>query len=80
MTVVGELLRWIWWGLIYLAVFLTAVLVIFVDVPATLPVKLALLTAFMYGIALDARRVWRSTDRDRPRRPDGGDLARDGAS
>ena len=48
-------LRWIFWGLTYLIVLLTA-LVLVAGLPLPSPVKIGMLLVFVWGIALDVER------------------------
>ncbi|MBM6402686.1 hypothetical protein JQN72_00310 [Phycicoccus sp. CSK15P-2] len=70
---VNEALRWIFWGLLYLAVTLTSMVFFFGVLSGHVsgPVRWAMLGVFLFGIALDIRQKVRRR-RETPRRPPGG--------
>jgi hypothetical protein len=48
-------LRWIFWGIVYLSVLLTA-LVLVARIPLSAPLQLGVMFVFIWGIALDVQR------------------------
>lgn len=70
-----EALRWIFWGVVYLAVALVAVIVALGHLAAVFPApaRWAVLGVFLYGLVLDARTKARRTP-PQARPPSGGDL------
>ena len=54
-----EALRWITWGLVYLAVTLTALVLIVGSTPLPVWLRWVMLGVIVSGLALDARSKWR---------------------
>jgi hypothetical protein len=48
-------LRWIFWGIVYLSVLVTALIVVAM-LPLPTPVRLGFMLVFVWGIALDVQR------------------------
>ena len=48
-------LRWIFWGIVYVSVILTA-LTLVARLPLPSPVRISFMLVFVWGIALDAQR------------------------
>ena len=57
--VMVEALRWITWGLVYLAVTLTALVLIVGSTPVPVWLRWVMLGVIVSGLALDARSKWR---------------------
>ena len=57
--VMVEALRWITWGLVYLAVTLTALVLIVGSTPLPVWLRWVMLGVIVSGLALDARSKWR---------------------
>jgi hypothetical protein len=54
-----EALRWITWGIVYLAVTLTALVLIVGSTPLPVWLRWVMLGVIVSGLALDARSKWR---------------------
>lgn len=57
--VMVEALRWITWGIVYLAVTLTALVLIVGSTPLPVWLRWVMLGVIVSGLALDARSKWR---------------------
>ena len=71
-----EALRWIFWGILYLAIVLVAMIISFGMLTPYFPnpVRWAIFATFLYGIALDVRTKAGSRTPSKPGPPSGGDL------
>jgi hypothetical protein len=54
-----EALRWITWGIVYLAVTLTALVLLVGSTPLPVWLRWVMLGVIVSGLALDARSKWR---------------------
>jgi hypothetical protein len=54
-----EALRWVTWGIVYLAVVLTAAVLLLGALPLPVWLRWGMLGVIVWGLALDARAKWR---------------------
>ena len=69
--VLREFLRWLFWGTLYLATFLTALLLV-MPLPMPLFMRLSIVGVFAVGIAVDVERKRREGPPRRHGGPGGG--------